>query len=338
MKKLLIFPVILICVSSFFSQTANDGRLKKADELNREAVRLFSQQKFKEALDRAKNARDIYRTLAGESDIRTGRAIRNLAEIYLRLDKFRDAKGAFSDALEIYEKNLPLSDQDQNTYIILLETSGYFEALNDDVNDAEAKLTKAVSLREELNGSASELTAGALYTLARVYLISGEYEKALPAMMRSIDIRSDDSGTVLHAPSGMETAALCLLSKLGKEDERKGLRKRFGHGPPPPEPSRPKTKSDVKLIRGGVLNGKATALPEPRYPGRARARRIGGVVTVQVLIDETGKVTSACALTGPRELRFAAETAAYASKFTPTKLSGVPIKVSGVINYNFHGP
>src|SRR5690606_37751315 len=150
--------------------------------------------------------------------------------------------------------------------------------------------------------------ATALYTLARVYLISGEYEKALPAMMRSIDIKSDDDGTVQHAPSGMETATLCLLSKLAKDDERKDLRKRFGHQPPP-EPSGPKTKADVKLIRGGVLNGKATALPAPRYPGRATARRIIGVVTVQILVDEAGKVISACALTGPRELRYAAETA-----------------------------
>jgi TonB family protein len=337
MKKLLIFPLILILGSSLFAQTAHNEQLKKAEELNRQAVRLFSQQKFKEALESAKDARDIYKVAAGEYDIRTGRAVRNIAEIYVRLDKFKDAKGAFSDALDIYEKNLPLSDQDKNTYIILLETAGYFEALDEDVNDAEDKLTKAVSLREELNGPDSEPTATALYTLARVYLISGEYEKALPAMMRSIDIKSDDNGTVLRAPSGMETSALCLLSKLGKDDERNALRKRFGHDDPV-EPPGPKTRSKAKLIRGGVLNGKATALPVPRYPGRASARRISGIVTVQVLIDETGKVTSACSLSGPRELRYAAESAAYASTFTPTKLSGVPVKVSGVINYNFHGP
>src|SRR5690606_26217030 len=152
----------------------------------------------------AKDARDIYKNAAGENDIRTGRVIRNLAEIYIRLDKFKDARGAFKDALEIYEKNLPLSEQDKNTYIILFETVRHFEALKEAVNEAEAKLIEAVILREDLNGQDSEPTATALYTLARVYLISGEYEKALPAMMRSIDIRSDESGAVLRAPSGME--------------------------------------------------------------------------------------------------------------------------------------
>jgi hypothetical protein len=34
-------------------------------------------------------------------------------------------------------------------------------------------------------------------------------------------------------------------------------------------------------------------------------------------------------------LRASAETAARQAKFTPTKLSGKPVRVSGVITYNF---
>jgi protein TonB len=58
-------------------------------------------------------------------------------------------------------------------------------------------------------------------------------------------------------------------------------------------------------------------------------------VVVDVILDETGKVVSATASTGPAILRDAAVAAALKAKFSPTKLSGQPVKVSGVINYKF---
>ena len=90
-----------------------------------------------------------------------------------------------------------------------------------------------------------------------------------------------------------------------------------------------------KQIMGGVLNGKATSLPKPAYPAAARAVGAQGVVTIQVFIDENGEVFSAQAVTGHPLLRAAASQAACGSKFSPTQLSGVPVKVAGIITYNF---
>jgi TonB family protein len=63
--------------------------------------------------------------------------------------------------------------------------------------------------------------------------------------------------------------------------------------------------------------------------------RVSGVVVVDVVVDETGKVISAEASSGPSTLRDAAVQAALRARFSPTKLSGQPVKVSGVINYKF---
>ena len=93
----------------------------------------------------------------------------------------------------------------------------------------------------------------------------------------------------------------------------------------------------VKQVSGGVLNGKATALAKPQYPAAARAVKAEGAVSVQVLIDENGNIESATAVSGHPLLRQAAETAARESKFSPTMLQGQPIKVSGIIVYNFIG-
>jgi periplasmic protein TonB len=101
--------------------------------------------------------------------------------------------------------------------------------------------------------------------------------------------------------------------------------------PPPPFTPRPV----LKPVSGGVLNGVALSLPSPSYPESARRLRTAGVVTVEVVVDETGKVISAVATAGPALLRDVAVQAALRARFTPTKLSGQPVKVSGIINYKF---
>jgi TonB family protein len=90
-----------------------------------------------------------------------------------------------------------------------------------------------------------------------------------------------------------------------------------------------------KTISGGVLNGKAIRLPRPPYPPAARAVRASGAVSIQVLIDEDGTVFSAMAVSGHPLLRAAARQAACGAAFTPTQLMGNPVKVNGVITYNF---
>lgn len=88
-------------------------------------------------------------------------------------------------------------------------------------------------------------------------------------------------------------------------------------------------------VSGGVLNGKALSLPKPVYPESARRVRAEGMVNVEVILDETGKVISARATGGPTVLREAAMQAAQRARFSPTKISDQPVKVSGNITYNF---
>lgn len=102
--------------------------------------------------------------------------------------------------------------------------------------------------------------------------------------------------------------------------------------PPPPEP---KPTPPRAPISGGVLNGKAISLPKPAYPPIARQAHASGTVVVQVTIDENGSVISAHAVSGHPLLQAVAVAAARGARFSPTKLSGQPVKVTGVITYNF---
>jgi len=100
----------------------------------------------------------------------------------------------------------------------------------------------------------------------------------------------------------------------------------IGTGAEPPEGTK---------IEGGVLNGKALALPPPAYPALARKAHVAGTVRVQVLIDEDGNVIDAHAIDGHPLLQPACVAAARQARFSPTFLEGQPVKVAGVIQYNF---
>ncbi len=104
--------------------------------------------------------------------------------------------------------------------------------------------------------------------------------------------------------------------------------------PPPPEPTpAPAVPKVVKAPE--VLNSKAIRLPRPPYPAMARNIRLQGTVAVQVLIDEKGSVVSAKAVSGHPLLIADSQRAAMQALFSPTTINGHPVKVSGVIMYNF---
>ncbi len=107
--------------------------------------------------------------------------------------------------------------------------------------------------------------------------------------------------------------------------------------PPPaykPKPA-PEPKEMPKVIAGGVLNGKAIILAKPDYPAGAKTAKANGNVIVQITIDEEGNVIEAKAVSGNELLYAAAEKAARESKFNKTLFSGQPVRVQGVLNFDF---
>ena len=137
----------------------------------------------------------------------------------------------------------------------------------------------------------------------------------------------------LPASSGAQAASTLSLDMPNMTASNNGgapVVKTNDDVPPPPV-----SKASLRPISGGVLNGKAVSMPKPVYPEMARRAQMTGVVTVEVVVDASGKVIGARAVSGPELLRDAAERAARQAKFTPTLLSGQPMRVAGLITYNF---
>jgi len=98
---------------------------------------------------------------------------------------------------------------------------------------------------------------------------------------------------------------------------------------------RPKPELEKNMPKNALLCGKAISLPKPSYPAEAKEKRIAGVVAIEVVIDETGRVIWAKAIEGHELLQEAAIKAACNARYSPMEISGRAVKASGVIAYNF---
>lgn len=144
-----------------------------------------------------------------------------------------------------------------------------------------------------------------------------------PGVPFTIDDHDSDPGAM--GPANRGTGG-------GGSDVGNGRTPVIDVGTPPPAPVE---KPKAKVITKRVLNGEAVSLPKPPYPPIAKQSGVQGSVNVQVLVDESGRVISAKAVSGNPLLVPAAQRAALQARFSPTMLGDQPVKVSGVIVYNF---
>jgi periplasmic protein TonB len=100
--------------------------------------------------------------------------------------------------------------------------------------------------------------------------------------------------------------------------------------PPPPAPA-------PKLVRvGGVIREPRKVLHVPPiYPEFARQTRVEGLVTLEAILDATGRVESVKVLSAQPLLEDAAVRAVKQWRYTPTELNGIPVPVLMTITIRF---
>ena len=179
-------------------------------------------------------------------------------------------------------------------------------------------LKEAVRLRPDL--------AEAHKDLGSAYLYKGQYAEAIAPLEEAVKLKPDFA--IAHQVLG--------LAYLTVDQKEKAL-----------EQYNILTSLDQKMANYlyskiqapekptfGVATGKPVSVPQPAYPlGMTQAW--SGTVNVEVMVDEDGEVLSAHALNGPSEIRKVCEGAALKARFSPTKVSGTPVKTKGILTYNF---
>jgi TonB family protein len=230
----------------------------------------------------------------------------------------------------LYEKLLKDSESvngpDSVMNAPLLDTLAVLQYRGRSPEKAERHYKRALALREANAGSSGDDLARSLYNLAEFYRLSGQFQKAEPLYLRSIELLQNQNPLPKEGIIKIVGSYKCLLYQSERRSEIKEFKEKFRNffdngnlGP-----------------TGNTLNGQALSLPKPEYPIYARERRVGDIVVVQVNIDETGKVTAAKDICGSLpEFGKSAVASALKAKFAPRISDGVPVKVTGELVYTF---
>jgi TonB family protein len=298
----------------------NAQALAEASQLSRTVVKLFNEKKYNEALPLAKRALELREgTLAPDHELVQG-ALLNLAETYSALNKAGEALKLFDRLLKTEEAKFGPEDAG---LALLLDKIALVEFQRRDFDKVEAAFRRALAIREKAYGSNSAEVAQTLFSLGELFRYRGKLDKAQEfyeqAALLQVRLKLPDAAK-------SKDRFTCMVYE-GQSQNRSQVFKDFAE----------KLGDDFKPTGNGeVLNGKALSLPKPSYPPEARRAGAEGVVVIRVKIDELGRVIEAVDMCGgdPLLVQPALESARHA-RFTPTKLSGQPVQVSGVISYNF---
>lgn len=342
MKKIILAAFIFLTISfSIVAQTISPA-LQEANKLSGEVVKLFQQGKFKEALPIAQKVVEIEEKELGKNDIEVAKALANLGYVYYLLENNKQSQAAFERSVGIFESKEKLSKEVYVLVAGMLEKIALIKYDNNNPNSTENYLKKSLVAYEKAGEQNSAKAANVLFSLGNLSSANRKYNDSADFFTKSLDIRINNLGEKSGDTVDVFERCACVLKKAGKEKEIKLVQEKFFPKDELLEGGTLKlsgltTKSNILLINGGVVNGKALNLAKPAYPVEARQVRAKGAIKVRVKIDERGNVVFACGAFNDNHpaLIEASEAAAFSSKFSPTSLNGELVKVTGVIVYNF---
>ena len=322
--------ILLLSAGLFFIlpsyQEQESPELKEATELSASVVKLFNQQKFDEALPLAKRALQIREKLLSRTDPKVLRSLNYIGDLYLAKRDYNNAKQTYERLLLILEERFGPTDLN---LAATLDNLAVVYHRQGNMSKAESMYQRAIALREKAFGPDDAQVGSPLYALAQFYRYRRDFELAKANYKRALMLYGRLSGSKSPDFAQVRNGFSCLGYESDDNATFKELEEIDKHFAPE-EPPREQPQ---------IINGKALSLGRPVYPPEASQLRLAGIVVVLVDIDETGKVIGARDICqGLPYLSEASVRAATKSRFSPTKLSGVPVKVTGVIVYRFINP
>lgn len=329
-----ILLVSLFVVSAQGFQDKPDAAAKtpeliEADRLNALVVQFFKEKRFKEALVPAKQAVEIREKALGPEHELTLVSLKNLAAVYGELNKHSDAAGIRQRVLKIEEKlygasSIKLSDN--------LSKLGWERAREQNYGAAIELFKRNLQIREAAYGADHKELVPALNDLAMSSQRDGKLAQSIGYFKQMIAIQEKHLGENHIDVAELLSKCAVILKQANKkaEAEEYDARARAIYLSQTNAPD-----SEAVNLATHILQGAAILKVQPGYPNAAKQARVQGSVLVQVVIDEAGIVTKATAIKGPSELIPACEAAAKQWRFKPTIVNGRPIRVQGVLTFNF---
>lgn len=335
MKETLLLILLFLVNVSFAQAQIQSAASQEAAKASAEAVRLFGQKKYDEAFSFAQKAVELRESEFGAAHLETARAYRNLGFVELGRGRKDEAARAFDKAVEGFEKNANLEKKDSLVLAELLEYLGALRFQQEKYQSAEKFYERAVALREKLNGADAKETLGAVWSLGNLKRSNNEFKEAAALYRRVYENRIKTFGANDFETHDAFARYRCALIKNGNKTQAETLKADFDAFK---NNSTQSTTSGGQIVDGGVVTKNAINLARPPFTAEARTQRFSGEIRADIIIGEDGTVLHACAQGGnaaPPSQIAVVEQAALRSTFKPTTIGGKPVKVVGVVVYNF---
>lgn len=329
-----IFALLILALAVDFASAAQgaanaQSEAAEADRLNAQVVKLYGEGKYDEALPLAQRVLELREKALGGEDLKVAYALTNLGNIHVRKGGAKEAELLFTRALAVVEKR----GGAETDFAAELHTQlGLLRVDAGKYKEGEPHLQRVLAIKEKVHGADSRRIVPALLNLADVNFLRDRAEQAHALLGRALDILGRQPGTKDAGLAERLKKYYCPLTARGREDNKE-LTEQLGKVIWKLEA--PTLESGKKIAKGEVLNGHAVSKPQPTYSNAAKEQKLSGVVVVLILVDEAGYVVKAEPYCGHPILAKSAVEAARKARFTPTLVSGQPVKVSGFITYNF---
>ncbi len=256
---------------------------------------------------------------------------------------YGESESLFQRVLIIYEKKY---GKDALALCPILDNYATALLLKGKFKEADAQLERALKIRSTILEDGSLETARTIYMLGDFHRLMGRYGEAalnyrrvVESRKQSLGLKSSEDADNDNYNSASPVLPCLDMMKIQQREAMDALSRADVPQPKQNNSAESEAKSTAapaaKNGESRVLNGKAISKPTPDYPLEAKRAGISGTIPVMILVDETGKVIQARAFCGDPSLARASVKAARTVRFSPTLLSGVPVKVAGTITFNF---
>lgn len=193
-----------------------EQKLDRASQLNQQAVTLYQQGKYQEAIAEFQQSLAIREKILGPDHIDTALSLNNLAVLYETLGQYDHSLPLKLRALAINEKVLGL---DHIITALSLSNLAQLYGTLGQYDQALLLYQRALAIRERTLGPEHIATAHSLNDLAELYETLGQYDKALPLFQRALAINEKSLGPA-HAVTAISLNNLAALyGTLGQYDQ-----------------------------------------------------------------------------------------------------------------------
>ncbi|MEA1946267.1 MAG: CHAT domain-containing tetratricopeptide repeat protein [Thermodesulfobacteriota bacterium] len=207
----------------------SDDIQQQISKLNQQAVRLYHQGRYEEAIQSASQVRDLSLQYLGKDHLDFATSLNNLAEFYRSMGNYTQAEPLLKQAMEITRKALGEDHPDfatsLNNLALLYRSMGNY-------TQAEPLLKQALEIKRKALGEDHPDFATVLNNLAGLYESMGNYTQAEPLFKQALEIKRKAMGedhpsfatslnnlALLYIATNRETEGLQLMEQAASIDD-----------------------------------------------------------------------------------------------------------------------